>query len=49
MCGVVRCGCVNECGDLPPQDDHEDAVCKGLPRKREPLIEIVMVPRGSDA
>ena len=44
----VNCRCRVHCGDFPEADDHPDAVCKQLPIKpREPLVEIVMVPRRS--
>lgn len=40
-----RCACVKACGDVPEARDHPNAHCKGLPVKREPLVEIVLVPR----
>jgi hypothetical protein len=42
------CGCVTHCGD-DDGDIDGPGTCKALPIKREPLIEIVMVPRGSNA
>jgi hypothetical protein len=40
---MSACLCVKWCGDSDPDGP---GVCKGLPVKREPLVEIVMVPRG---
>ena len=38
-----RCGCAVTCGD--DGDVDGPGVCKGLPVKREPLVEIVLVHR----
>jgi hypothetical protein len=43
MAGHQPCNCKTECGDV----DDEEGVCKGLPEpRRQPLVEIVLVPRG---
>lgn len=37
-----RCQCRQVCGDLPEDQDHPLAVCKGLKR---PPVEVVLVPK----
>lgn len=39
------CSCREFCGDLGEQSDHPLAICKHLPRKPTPLVEIVTVHR----
>lgn len=42
----VACSCKQQCMDVPEEECHHLAVCKGLPLPpRKPLVEIVMVPR----
>jgi hypothetical protein len=40
---MSACGCKTWCGD--DGDTEGPGVCKGLPVKREPLVELVLVPR----
>lgn len=40
------CACRDWCGDVhQDEDDPSMPVCKGLPIRREPLVEIVLVRR----
>lgn len=40
------CACIRWCGDVwEDEDDPRMPVCKGLPIKKMPLVEIVMVAR----
>ena len=42
----VPCACGVGCGDVREADDHELAVCKGLPLEKDrPYIEIVLLRR----
>lgn len=43
---MSACSCRTYCGDIPEEQDSDDAVCKGLrPEPSPPLVEVVMVHR----
>jgi hypothetical protein len=42
------CSCEKRCGEVPANEDHPLAVCKGLTIRKPPLVEIILVDKRQD-